>query len=292
MAKAVGLLPEAAITRAWGWLARRQRPRAAVQLLQHLYVHLTGCDLSEAAAPLGAYPDLESLFVRALRPGARPIDPAADAWVSPVDGTIGASGELSADTLLQVKGSAYSAGELLGDDALAAPFAGGSYVTLYLSPRDYHRIHTPAACQIAAGNLIPGRLLPVYPAALEATSRLLCRNERVVLFLDTDAGRIALVAVGATLVGRIRLDFDPQVATNRRGGKRRSLSYSPPHTLAKGAQLGAFELGSTVVLLAPAGALTFAPCGADQLWGAKVKVGQPIGRMPARQASGPRPDSP
>lgn len=285
-------LPQGAISRAWGWLARRRHPKAGVRLLQKVFVKATGIDMSEASAALHHYPTLEELFVRQLKTGSRRIDPAAEVIVSPVDGTVGAAGTVTNGTLLQVKGRTYDLGTLLGDDADAARYEGGAYMTIYLSPQDYHRIHAPVAGQVADAHLIPGGLLPVFAEAVDKIDGLFARNERIVTYVDTPhAGRLAVVKVGATLVGRITLAYDPKVWSNRPKQKRQRLSYDPPRPLHKGHELGSFELGSTVVLVAEPGRLRLDPVAQGQ----KLRMGQRIGviveaegRTSVRQTARPK----
>ncbi|HET6343469.1 MAG TPA: archaetidylserine decarboxylase [Myxococcota bacterium] len=271
-------LPQGAVSRAWGWLARREQPRVGVSLLKRVFVQATGIDMSEAGADLGDYATLEDLFVRKLKPGARRIDPEPEAVASPVDGTVGASGVVEAGTLLQVKGRAYSLGALLDDDAAAARYEGGPYATLYLAPRDYHRIHAPLSGQVTEAQVIPGALMPVFPEALYKVDGLFARNERIITYMDTpNAGRLAVVKVGATLVGRITLAYDPEVWSNQPNGQSRHLTYDPPQLIQKGGEIGAFELGSTVVLVAEPGRLLFE----DLSEGVKVRMGQRIGTVAA-----------
>jgi phosphatidylserine decarboxylase len=138
----------------------------------------------------------------------------------------------------------------------AAPYEGGAFVTLYLAPHNYHRIHAPVAGCVRRSRVVPGRLMPVFPEALSEVKSLYARNERLVTFLDTAAhGEVAVVKVGATLVGRITLAYDPGFRTQRSGQKSHSRDYAPPKVLAKGQELGTFELGSTVVLVFAPGAI-------------------------------------
>lgn len=273
-------LPQATVSRAWGWLARRRHPRLGVDLLKRTFVKAVGIDMSEAADPIGAYGCLEDLFVRQLKPGARRIDPDPLAVVSPVDGKLGACGAVHMDTCLQVKGRTYSVTRLLDDDVEAARYEGGSYATFYLAPRDYHRIHAPLSGKVAKAALVPGALMPVFTEALHKVDELFARNERVITYLDTEsAGRVAVVKVGATLVGRISVTFDSVIQTNVRDQERRHVEYQPPHAIQKGGELGAFELGSTVVLLTEPGKITF-----DALeLGSTVRMGQRVGTIVARK---------
>jgi phosphatidylserine decarboxylase len=278
-------LPQGLLSRAWGSMARRRRPRLGVEVMKRAFVAATGIDMSEASEAIETYSTLEDLFVRRLRPGARRIDPDPAAFVSPVDAKVGACGKVAEGMLLQIKGRRYSLDRLLQDGQEAARFEGGAYATLYLSPRDYHRIHAPLAGAVARATLVPGRLLPVFEEALLKVDELFARNERLITYLDSpDAGRVAVVKVGATLVGRISVAYDPEIHTNESGQVTRPIAYDPPHLLQKGAELGAFELGSTVVLV----------CEPERVrleglkLGGFVRMGQRIGTIRARTMSARR----
>lgn len=272
-------LPQALVSRAWGWLARRKHPRLGVTLLKRTFVAATGIDMSEAQGDIGDYPTLEDLFVRHLRPGARRIEPQPDAVASPVDGTVGEVGIVENDTLLQVKGRTYRLSRLLDDAEEAKRFEGGPYATLYLAPHDYHRIHAPVSGSISQAALVPGALMPVFREALERVDELFARNERIVTYIDSaSAGRVAVVKVGATLVGRISVAYDEGVHTNVKGQTRGALSYDPPRAIQKGGELGAFELGSTVILVGEREGLRLD----DLTPGQKIKMGQRIGTILSR----------
>lgn len=207
-------------------------------------------DLSEAAEPVAAHRTLGSLFTRALIPGIRSWPEPPGAAGSPVDGIVGQSGTVEAGRLLQAKGRSYSAAELLDDPAEARRFATGNFLTIYLSPRHYHRIHAPVAGRIRRARHVPGRLLPVNTPAVRWIDRLFPRNERLVCYLEgTALGTVAVVAVGAFNVGRITAAFDPELVTNRRGAKPETRLYHPPVVVDRGDEVMTFHLGSTVVLL-------------------------------------------
>lgn len=272
-------LPQAVVSRAWGWLARRKHPKIGVALLKRTFVKATGIDMSEAQEPIGSYATLEDLFVRHLKNGARRIEPQPDAVVSPVDGTVGEVGDIEDDTLLQVKGRTYRLSRLLDDEEQAKRFEGGAYATLYLAPHDYHRIHAPVSGSISQATLVPGALMPVFREALERIDELFARNERIVTYIDNKScGRVAVVKVGATLVGRISVAYDDAVHTNVKGQPRAALSYDPPHAIQKGAELGAFELGSTVIIVCEPGRISLE----ELVPGRKVKMGQRIGSISDR----------
>ena len=273
----VARLPQGSVSRAWGWLARQERPRVAVAALKKVFADAVGINLEDASqSDMGAYPSLEALFVRRLRPGARPIDGDPEAVVSPVDALVGATGTVDNGTLLQIKGRTYSLARLLGDEAEAARFEGGAFATLYLAPRDYHRIHAPVGGQVSQARLIVGSLMPVFEESLNKVDELFARNERIITYMDTPRhGRVAVVKVGATLVGRIKVAYDESLVGNKRGGKNRLVTYKVPKMIAKGGDLGAFELGSTVVVLAERGQMDLTPLK----FGERVFVGRRIGTL-------------
>lgn len=276
-------LPQGAVSRAWGWVAQRKRPRIFVESLKRVFVRATGIDMSEAAEPIGAYTTLQDLFVRKLRPGVRRVDPAPSAVVCPVDGKVGACGQVHDGTLLQVKGRSYGLADLLGEPEVAREFEGGPYATIYLAPYNYHRIHAPLAGEIRKAVLIPGGLMPVFPRSVERVDGLFARNERLITYIDSpDAGRLALVKVGATLVGSISVSYDDDLRTNRPGQDKRVVDYDPPRLMSKGGEVGAFELGSTVVLVGQAGKVTFEGLSPGQ----NVIMGQSIGTLAARTRRG------
>lgn len=273
----VARLPQGSVSRAWGWLARRERPRVAVAALKKIFAQSVGITLDDAREPdMAAYPSLEALFVRRLRPGARPIDGDADAVVSPVDALCGATGTVTDGTLLQIKGRSYSLARLLGDATEAARYEGGAFATLYLAPKDYHRIHAPVTGEVREARLIPGALMPVFEESLNKVDELFARNERIITYLDTPRhGRVAVVKVGATLVGCIKVDYDDTLVGNRPENTNRMVRYKTPKIIAKGGDLGAFELGSTVVVLAEPGQMDLTPLR----FGERVFVGRRIGTL-------------
>ena len=245
-----------------------------------MFARATGADLGEAEHDLGAYESLGDLFARRLRPGARSIDGDARAVVSPCDGVVAAVGHADAGELVQAKGHRYTLGELLVDDALAAQLIGGAYVTIYLSPRDYHRVHTPIDGALVGYDYVPGALWPVNPRVVDRRARLLSRNERVVFALDGGAlGPVALVMVGAAGVGNIRLAHLPQASADSRSwrplAERRHIEHHAD--VARGDELGAFRLGSTVVLVFAPGAVSI-----DVAVGDRVEMGRRIGTRGGR----------
>jgi phosphatidylserine decarboxylase len=275
-------LPQGALSRGFGRLADLPLPRALRGPILGGFARMMGIDLAEAEHPLREYRTLNAFFVRRLRAGLRPQpeDPAAVS--SPVDGVVGSFGTVSEGQLLQAKGRHYTAAALLRDPLEAERYEGGSYLTLYLSPRHYHRIHAPVGGELAKAAHLPGALLPVNAPAVAGIADLFPRNERLLCYLDGEAGRCAVVAVGAYNVGRISAAFDPGWnappgeggwVTNR-GRVDEVRNYSPPRRVQRGDEIMAFHLGSTVVLLFQPGALTLDPAFVP---GAEVRLGQRIG---------------
>ena len=263
------------------WLTRLAGRAAGARLgdLTHAairrFVARYGVDMSEAADPrIESYASFNDFFTRALKPGARPL--AAADYLCPVDGAISQFGAIERDQIFQAKGHAYSTTALLGGDArLAAEFEHGQFATLYLSPRDYHRIHMPCAGRLRAMVHVPGDLFSVNPVTARGVPGLFARNERVVCEFDTARGPLALVLVGATIVGSMATAWHG-VVNPPRPGRIRRWSYDEPRIeLQRGEEMGRFLLGSTVVLLWPHGTLRFAP---DWAPGGAVRMGQALGK--------------
>lgn len=271
--------PGAAYSAFVGTLASRALPGPLRALAYRAFARAVGANLDEAELPLGEYASLGDFFARKLREGARTIEPAQDAIISPCDGVIAARGEAVDGALVQAKGKNYRLDELVANEDLAARLTGGDYMTIYLSPKDYHRVHTPVDAEIISYDYVPGTLWPVNRWATERREGLLARNERVVIRMNAGAlGDVALVMVGAAGVGNIRLAHAPDSATFRSLRERRRIELSGV-TVKKGDELGAFRLGSTVVLV-------FQP-GKAQLRGEvsqAVRFGESIGSTKAGAA--------
>jgi phosphatidylserine decarboxylase len=250
-------LPLHALSRGAGWLASRALPAWLQRAEIRAFAALVGANLAEARDPVDAYPTLQDFFTRALADGARPVDPAPDALVAPCDGSWGAAGGVENGTLLQLKGRPYSLAALLGADADARRYEGGRYATFYLAPRDYHRFHAPCELQVARAVYLPGALWPVNRLGVEGVPGVFAENERICAHfaLPGRAGEpLCIAAVGATLVGKVRVCFD-DLATQS-GGAPALRSYGAAgRRLAKGEEWGRFEFGSTLVLLAAPGVL-------------------------------------
>jgi phosphatidylserine decarboxylase len=210
-------------------------------------------NLDEAASQqLSDYPSFNAFFTRQLKSGVHQID-SEHTVVSPVDGAISQIGAISQGYVVQAKGRSYSVNELLGnDESLAAQFAGGQFATIYLSPRDYHRIHMPLAGKLKAMRYIPGKLFSVNPRTARTVPRLFARNERVVTVYETEFGPIVLVLVGAIFVGSMETVWAGQI-TPPYGKMIQNWEYDDSSALEfeKGQEMGRFNMGSTVVMLLP-----------------------------------------
>jgi phosphatidylserine decarboxylase len=239
------------------------------------FVARYGVDMSEAANPdLASYDSFNAFFTRALKPGARPLAQAD--LVCPVDGAISQFGAIDGERIFQAKGYDYSATALLGGDAaLAAQFRGGHFATLYLSPKDYHRIHMPCAGRLLRMLHVPGELFSVNPATARSVPGLFARNERVVCVFEGDHGPWVLVLVGATIVGSMATVWHGTVNPPRPDRLREWSYLDRDIVLEQGAEMGRFLLGSTVVLLFPPGPLAFDPAWAP---GGTVRMGQAMAR--------------
>jgi phosphatidylserine decarboxylase len=258
-------------------LARSEWTPLKALLIQTL-LRIYRIDMRDALEPNPhAYPHVNAFFTRALRPEARPLDPDPEAILSPVDGRVSQIGTLASDRLLQAKGRDYRVQDLLGGDpARAARFFGGQFATLYLAPSDYHRIHMPLDGTLDWMHHIAGRLFSVNGITTERVPGLFARNERVVCGFDTPAGSMVMVLVGAIFVGGIETVWAGEVTPYRAPAQAIDSGQAPgPVHLGRGAEMGRFNLGSTVILL-------FEPDSAE--WnatlgpGQAVRVGQAIGR--------------
>lgn len=267
-------LPKMVLTTALGSLARSKAPftRHAIPWFIRRY----GVNMSEAANPEpAAYACFNDFFTRALREGARPLAPSA--LVCPVDGAVSQCEPLQGDGVLQVKGHRFSAQALLGgDERLAAPFRDGESATLYLSPRDYHRIHMPCAGRLTRMVHVPGALFSVNPTTVRGVPGLFARNERVACLFEASFGPFALVLVGATVVGSMMTSWHGVVTPPRRRSVQ-AWDYSGQDVrLERGAEMGRFLVGSTVVLLFPRGTVRLNPAWAP---GAPVRLGETMGEL-------------
>jgi phosphatidylserine decarboxylase len=255
------LLPKQALTTLAGKFASARLGGLTTGVIRR-FVARYHVNMAEAANPdIASYATFNDFFTRALKPGARPL---ADAdLICPVDGAISQFGPIAKDQIFQAKGHSYSTTALVGGDAaLGAMFDNGHFATLYLSPRDYHRIHMPCAGRLTRMVHVPGDLFSVNPVTARGVPGLFARNERVVCVFESDKGPFVLVLVGATIVGSMATVWHGQVNPPRTGTLRQ-WDYAPGQVqLQKGEEMGRFLLGSTVVMLFPHGPLSFNPAWA------------------------------
>lgn len=239
-----------------GWFARNYR-----------------VDLDEAeSADLEAYPTFNAFFTRALRPGARAIDADTRSVISPVDGRLTEFGTIAADRLLQAKGHAYTLADLLGADDAESRLHDGVFATIYLAPRDYHRVHAPLAARLLRAHYLAGKRYLVNAATARRIPRLFCRNERLVCWLETDAGLAVMVLVGALNVSSIGTSAHGEISS----GASRLLAVPEPIAYEKGQEFGRFNLGSTVILLFERHTVTLCRGLAS---GTPLKLGMRIGTL-------------
>jgi phosphatidylserine decarboxylase len=264
-------IPRRLVTRFVGWLSRIEQPlvRDVSIAIWRLFSDL---DLSEAKKT--SFRSLHDCFVRELKDGARPVDPDPGVMVSPCDAIVGACGRIEDTRLLQIKGLSYTLEDLLLDPVLVERYRDGSYVTLRLTASMYHRFHAPHDGRVERVTYIAGDTWNVNPIALKRIEKLFCRNERAVLRMRlTDGHVIALVPVAAILVAGIRLNFLANLRDLDHDGPKTTRCDAP---FGKGAEMGWFEHGSTIIVFAPRG---FALCDAVGE-GTRIRMGEPLMRLP------------
>lgn len=265
-------IPRLALTRFMGWFSKLENP-----LVRRVSIFLwrSFCDVDLTDAAEGEFRSLHAAFIRRLKPGARLVDPDPAVMASPCDAIVGAFGRIEQGQALQIKGMAYAVADLLGDEDDAAAFEGGWYVTLRLTAGMYHRFHAPHDLTVEQLRYISGDTWNVNPIALKRIERLFCRNERAPISVRIEATgeRFLLVPVAAVLVASIRLPFLDPNSNVRAGGPRVTHCNA---AFAKGEEMGWFEHGSTLVVLAPA---RWQPCP-DLAQGAHIRMGDALLRVP------------
>ncbi|WP_338844995.1 archaetidylserine decarboxylase [Massilia sp. W12] len=268
------VLPKQALTRFAGTIAGMQAGALTTRLIED-FIQRYGVNMAEAANPdPAAYACFNDFFVRALKPGARPL--AAAPYVCPVDGAISQLGKIEHDQIIQAKGHSYTCTELVGGNAeLAQKFHDGDFVNIYLSPKDYHRIHMPCPGRLQRMIYVPGDLFSVNPVTARGVPKLFARNERVVCVFEGQKGPFVMVLVGATVVGSMATTWHGLVNPPRRKDVT-SWDYAKQNIrLSKGEEMGRFLLGSTVIMLFPKNTIALNPA-----WQAEggVRLGQEMGR--------------
>jgi phosphatidylserine decarboxylase len=272
------LLPQHLLSRTMHRVARSTQPWLRNTLLRTVLRAYPQIDLGEAANPDPySYPSFNAFFTRALREGVRPIEGGALDLVSPVDGTVSQLGTIRDGQLLQAKGIHYTAEALLADATAAGRYDAGRFACIYLAPYNYHRIHMPLAGRLTATRYVPGQLFSVNAATARVIPGLFARNERVVCEFDTELGPLAVVMVGALFVGSVETVFAGEInpPARRGGGGVQGIDAGLGTDFARGAQLGRFNMGSTVVLLLGNRATRFAERMGP---GATIRLGQLLAR--------------
>ena len=275
------VIPHHAISRVVYFITRRRGPQ--VKPMIRWFVDKYGVDMSEAAeSEIGYYQTFNEFFTRPLKDNIRPIAPGDNTLVCPCDGKISQAGPIRAGAILQAKGRGYSVLELLGGDkTMAAQFADGRFATIYLAPHNYHRLHMPLDANMVRMIHVPGRLFSVADWTVAEIPRLFARNERLVCYFETMAGPMAMVLVGAINVSAIETVWSGQVIPP--GGKKIN-EYDYSHTrkeIDKGAEMGRFNMGSTVILLTGDNVEWLPHISAGQA----VNMGQMIGHFPKQPAA-------
>jgi len=267
------LLPKNLLSRLAGILADLELPSPVLSSLIDVYCRFYDVKRYEIKTPIGSMKSFNDFFTRELRPELRPIDQEPDSVVSPVDGTVAECGNIENGLLVQTKGILYSLEDLVGQQS-AAVFKDGYYVTLYLSPADYHRIHVPVAGKIKHFSYFSGNLWPVNSIGVKNVGGLFALNERIITPVESKSGIVGMVKVGATIVGRITVNYS-DLTSNSKQQTRLNLPIIPSREYQKGEEIGQFQLGSTVILLFEKN--RFKP--SDIRPGSPIKMGEKIGCM-------------
>ena len=271
------LLPKQLITSFGGWVASAEAGAVTTAIIRWFVGHY-GVNMNEAVEPdITRYRSFNDFFTRAMKPEARPL--AAADLICPIDGAVSQCGDIDGDQIFQAKGHRYTTTALLGGDtAEAARYAGGSYATLYLSPKDYHRIHMPDAARLRRMVHVPGDLFSVNPTTARGVPGLFARNERVVCHFEGPKGPFVMVLVGATIVGSMATVWHGVVNPPRPGTVREWRYDDREIAFRQGDEMGRFLLGSTVVMLWGKRHIEFNPA-----WKAErlVRMGEAMGRYPA-----------
>lgn len=284
-AQLLRVLPRARITRVMGRLADVRLHPSVSDAVIGLYVRAYKVDLGDTVPPDGSFPSFDAFFTRPLREGVRPLGPDPDVIVSPADGRLEDAGPVRPGGSLTIKGRAYTVADLVGDPAEVARYEGGQFAIVYLSPRDYHRVHAPIAGRMTLIRSLPGELYPVNSIGERHVPSLFSTNRRVAIVIDTPTkGRVTVVMVGAMIVGRITVS-----GVNARDVPLGNHVVEPARAVARGDEIGMFHLGSTAVVFMEKG--TAPPlrveraAGDDGAPGPRIRMGEPLSRALAGEAA-------
>ncbi|EMY27265.1 phosphatidylserine decarboxylase [Leptospira interrogans serovar Australis str. 200703203] len=272
----LSVVPKNLLSRLFGLLASSRLPRFILIPILKAFARAYKINVDEAELEIQEYNSLNEFFTRALKAEARIIDSADDEMVSPVDAKITGYGDINQRIIIQAKGVDYNLKELLGGSKYLEDFTNGKYITFYLSPQDYHRIHSPAYGKILGYYYEPGKLFPVNELAVFGIRGLFPKNERLITYLQTEYGKVAVIKVGASNVGRIRVTYDNKIVTNTLIRTARTVEYKEVSIMiGKGAELGRFEMGSTVILLMEKDTFQFNSLTVNE----KIAYGTTIGKF-------------
>ena len=271
------MAPQHLISRAAGRIANSRNPNIRDRFIRW-FIERYGVDMSEAAEPDPLkYDSFNDFFTRALKPGARPFDSTPEALTCPADGAISQIGQIEQGRIFQAKGQEFTLSQLLGEpESDLHAFDQGHFATIYLSPRDYHRVHMPVTGTLEKMTFIPGQLFSVNPVTAERVPALFARNERVVAWFKTDVGPVAMVLVGAMIVASIATVWDGVVAPGGQQVQRSEYHGNEAITLEKGDEMGRFLLGSTVILITPKHTTRWQP---QYRAGSQVRMGETLGAI-------------
>lgn len=270
------LLPQHTLSVLMHRLTQSRKPWLKKRLIAAVIRHYQ-VDMREAAEPDPAqYDSFNAFFTRALKAGSRPLSGDEQTLISPVDGAISQLGNITGDQLFQAKGHYYSLAQLLGDDNMGKAFENGQFATIYLAPRDYHRIHMPLTGTLKQTRYLPGKLFSVNPRTARSVPGLFARNERLVCLFETQYGPMAVILVGAIFVGSMQTVWSGQVTPPYRSESQSKLYDDNAVKLARGDELGRFNMGSTVIVLMPPSAPELQ---ASWQSGDKVRLGQALSQL-------------
>lgn len=273
------IAPKAVYSKLLGWISRRRLPGFLQTWMNRAFAGWFGINTDEADGALSDYPSLQAFFTRKLKTGARSFQHGDLALLSVCDGVVCDAGIAQSGLLLQAKGAEFSLETLLADKKAASRLTGGPYVIIYLSPQDYHRVHSPVTGQITSWVHVPGHLFPVGPRSVEREPGLFAKNERLVIHIETKDGLCSVVMVAAVGVGHITACFDPTVATHHPNFNPQKIilrnDFSPPIPIQRGEELGIFNLGSTTITIFEPGRVMLHPLPKNS----PIQVGSEIGRI-------------
>ncbi|MBR56736.1 MAG: phosphatidylserine decarboxylase [Myxococcales bacterium] len=261
------------LSRIYGRLTHARLPKPVLQSLIRRYIAHYEIDMSEYARPVSDYKTMDDFFTRALREGVRPIDTEEPSLIACADGRLSCFETITDQGLFQVKDVRYSTNTLLGNEELAQQLNGGTHYTVYLAPKNYHRVHSPWNGTITAARYWPGRLYPVNDTARYRVPDLFCRNERISLEFNTPQGVGAVVMVGASFVGQMSLSFTDFVTNQKKAGGPHIMTFAKPIPVARGQEVGIFHMGSTAVVLHQASFQSIASDGQD------IRMGERLGAL-------------